>query len=54
MKVPSLKCSGPPLGDIATFVWHKESTAPQKNFNAARINEALTGLDGVEVIADDI
>ena len=46
MNVSSLQRSGPPLGDIATFVWHRES--------AALKNKALTGLDGEEVIADDI
>jgi len=29
----SLQRSGPPLGDIATFVCHKESAAPQKKIN---------------------
>ena len=45
MKVHSLQRSGLLLGDIATFACHKESAAPQKNINGARMKRSQASME---------
>jgi len=52
-RVPCWQHSGPHLVEIVTYRYHKVSAVLLSNVSVVK-NEALVGLKGVEVIADDI
>ena len=45
MKAHSLQRSGLLLGDIATLACHKESEAPHKNINGARMKRSEASME---------